>query len=119
MNTDLHYLTEVPAGLYRLSPWWKFWGFWGWLDVSRDDRGQTTLVWTSGRHTHNALGAPAWALTVSSKGDLLAYYESVINMWMKWGYGRGSEQEKLKALAHAKESIEFFKTKLSATDEPS
>lgn len=102
-------LAQVPPGCYDMNvprPWWRLWqqaerG--GWLTVERDKDGGTSVMWTTDRDTHWPYGPWGKARSVSIKpdGTLVAYFESALSMWIKWGYGRGGEPELSRAMDFA------------------
>lgn len=83
-------LTEVPVGKYPCRKWWQFWKTGGWLSVQIDDDcGTTSVYWTSDEDSHfQMLFGPAFVVDVSKDGELTAFYETAITLWMRWGYGK-------------------------------
>lgn len=102
-------LASVPPGAYDVNvprPWWR----WcqpaecgGWLTVEREKNGDTSVMWTTDKDTHWPHGrwGCARSVTLGSDGALVAYFESALSMWIKWGYGRGGDAELRRALGFA------------------
>lgn len=101
-------LAGVKPGAYCVDvkrPLWRFWqpterG--GWLTVERERSG-TSVMWTTDKNSHWPIGRWGCARSVllSDTGALLAYYESALTMWLKWGFGRGGSAELRRALDFA------------------
>lgn len=98
-------LAQVLPGAYCVNvrrPWWRWWqpmerG--GWLTVARDEDGGTSVMWTTDKDTHWPYGhGGARAMSFKPDGTLVAYFESALSMWIKWGYGRGGDAELRRAL---------------------
>lgn len=102
-------LARVPPGSYKVNvnrPWWHLWkpserG--GWLTVERDMDGCTSVMWTTDKDSHQRHGrwGCARSISLTHDGTLVAYFESALSMWIKWGYGRGSEIELRRAMEFA------------------
>lgn len=111
MDPILKALFDVPPGEYDLRhphPLKRFWqeNFTnkrtGWLTVSKNERGQTDIMWTTHRTYHDALCGKAWNITISKDGDLVCFMESAISMWITWGYGRGTDEDYKRGMAVAR-----------------
>lgn len=110
-NTDnLHQLNDVPVGKYKCAKWYQLWKRGGWLDVSKDARRDLTVImWTSGKTDHDPLFCgPATAVEIDKSGAMVGFYESALSMWLKWGYGRGKEQDRQRGLAEARWMLEIL-----------
>lgn len=94
-------LSAIETGKYQVAPWWQFWKRGGWIEVERVGKGETSLMWTSNRDYHLPL-TPATAIDIDASGNMVAYYESAITMWLKWGYGKGGEIERQRGLREAR-----------------
>jgi hypothetical protein len=102
-------LAGVAPGAYCVDSqrsWIRFWaaeGRCGWLTVTRDDNGNSSVMWTTNKDTHYPLGrwGCARSVTLRPDGVLVAYFESALTMWIKWGYGRGGEAEFNRAMEFA------------------
>ena len=102
-------LARVPPGAYCVDvkrPWWR----WlqpaergGWLTVEHEKNGDTSVMWTTDKDTHWPHGrwGCARSVTLGPDGALVAYFESALSMWIKWGYGRGGDAELRRALDFA------------------
>lgn len=102
-------LARVQPGSYCVDvkrPWWR----WrqplergGWLTVERDKNGGTFVMWTTDKETHWPYGrwGCARAVTLRTDGGMVAYFESALSMWIKWGYGRGGDAELRRAINFA------------------
>jgi hypothetical protein len=60
-------------------------------------------MWTTHKDTHYPLSrwGCARSVTLRPDGELVAYFESALTMWIKWGYGRGGEPELKRAMEFA------------------
>ena len=102
-------LANILPGTYCVDvrrPWWRWWQAaerGGWLTVERNKTGHTSVMWTTDKDTHYPFGrwGRARSVTLTKNGDLVAYFESALSMWLKWGYGRGGDAEKRRALDFA------------------
>lgn len=93
-------LLLVPVGIYHIATPVKFLWFFtrvsdqGWVQVSVDERGERSFLWTSNKDYHWRFGnEPAKSITIDKSGTLICYMESAVSMWIKWGYDRGGEKE--------------------------
>lgn len=99
-------LANMPPGSYKLKsqlPWYRRFlsnEKLGWLHVSVDNKdGDISVLWLTNRNSHLSLtNDPALAITLRADGKLLSYYESALSMWLKWGYGIGSDIELIRAI---------------------
>ncbi len=110
MNTEmLAELAKVPPGQYCIEEKRSGYHFWrrsergGWLTVEAVENNNTSIMWTTHKDHHWRYegNGPAMCVTISPAGVLAAYLESAITMWIKWGYGRGGEEELSRALTFA------------------
>lgn len=102
-------LVSVPPGVYCVDVKRKWWRWWqppergGYLTVEREKNGGTSVMWTTDKDTHWPYGR--WGCSrlvkLGPDGALVAYFESALSMWIKWGYGRGSDVELSRALDFA------------------
>jgi hypothetical protein len=110
MVQELIILSSLQAGLYECNsrPWWrkilKPREREGWIDVSHDKDQNISIMWTSDEDFHwpHGIFGPALSITFSPDGKLINYMESVRTMWIKWGYGRGTEKEYNRGIEFAK-----------------
>lgn len=101
MSDGLYLLTTIPAGSYKCSKWFELWKPRGWLAVERD--GDTTFVmWTSHKDYHCSFYGKSIIVDVDKFGNLEAYYETAISLWLKWKKSDGANAMKEKALKRAK-----------------
>lgn len=108
-NNMLAELASVKPGSYCMGvkrPWWRWWqpvqrG--GWLTVDRYQNGNTSVMLTSGKGIHWPFEQweCAQSFVLRPDGELVAYLESALGMWIKWGFGYGDEAELRKALDFA------------------
>ncbi len=99
-------LANIPPGSYELKselPWYRRFlsnEKLGWLHVSVDNKdGDISVLWLTNRNSHLSLtNNPALAITLRADGKLLSYYESALSMWLKWGYGIGSDLDLIRAI---------------------
>ena len=106
LEGELLDLAALPDGLYDMNQrhsWRRLWmrkGRGGWVTVDRRMDGKTSLMLTNGKHEQRGPGA--LSITITPQGQLVCYMESVIRLWIKWGWGRGGEAELRSALDYAK-----------------
>jgi hypothetical protein len=111
-------LVSMSAGSYKVAaskPWWKWWlpcKRAGWLTLTKYSDGCASVLWTTDQHSHYPHGncGPAKAVLLAANGDLIAYFESAISMWVKWGYGRGGDAELSRAIEFADWAMRVDKT---------
>jgi hypothetical protein len=93
-------LTTIPVGQYPCKKWHQLTKRGGWLSVSREN-GETSILWTSSKETHNPLSGPATAIDIDQHGNITALYESVLSLHLKWRLGFDCEPYLQRALAQA------------------
>jgi hypothetical protein len=93
-------LAGIPDGQYSVS-WWKSLEYAGWLTIDREKDGNTSVMWTTGKDTHNPLAGCSRLVRIRPNGSLQVYFESAITMWITWGYGRGNDDDLRTALEFA------------------
>jgi hypothetical protein len=108
MIKELVDLAELEDGDYEVTvpktPWWKFFNVpterAGWLSVTRGKNNNISIMWTTHKDHHWPMSTfgPALSITFTPDGTLVNYMESALSMWIKWGYGRGTEKEYNKAI---------------------
>lgn len=115
-------LLLVPVGIYHITTSEKFLWFFtreidqGWVDVRVDESGERSFLWTSNKDYHWRFGnEPAKSITINTNGRVVCYMESAISMWIKWGYGKGSEEE-LKRANHFAQWLAYHLTKKDKDD---
>lgn len=108
-------LTKIKPGDYRISERKTYWKFFtkfvqlGWLSVTHEvspitNQMRVGIMWTTDRYTHDPLTemGPAKCIYLSrGTGELECYMESAIFMWIKWGYGRGGDEDLQRAIKFA------------------
>lgn len=100
---DLLLIKEGCYDARKKRPWWHFWPTkcrGGWLTVECGSDGGKSIMWTTHKHTHHPY-TPALSISISSDGRIKCYMESAISMWIKWGYGIGTNAELTKAINFA------------------
>lgn len=102
-------LAGIPGGQYSV-PWWKSLKYAGWLTVEREKDGNTSVMWTTSKDTHNPHAGCARLVSIRPNGSLQVYCESAISMWIKWGYGRGNDDDLRTALEFAEWAQSYLKT---------
>ena len=98
IGLDIYKLQQGSRHVITKNPWYHALWFCrhkdcGWLHVDKDRRGHVNVMWTSDEDGHSMLCGRARSITVDSGGKIVCYCESAISMWIKWGYGRGSEED--------------------------
>lgn len=97
-------LSAVPPMVYDVNAPRSWWFPWrsrergGWLTVTHDKEGTTSVMWTSEKDSHQPFDGPALSVTINPSGELICYMESALSMWVKWGYGRGGDAELRRAV---------------------
>lgn len=116
-------LLLVPVGIYHVTTPVKFLWFFtrvsdqGWMQVSVDERGERSFLWTSNKDYHWRFGdEPAKSITIDKSGTLICYMESAVSMWIKWGYDRGGEKE-LERANHFTRWVAYHLTEKDKDDE--
>lgn len=116
-------LLLVPVGIYHITTLVKFLWFFtrvsdqGWVQVSVDERGERSFLWTSNKDYHWRFGnEPAKSITIDKSGTLICYMESAVSMWIKWGYDRGGEKE-LERANHFTRWVAYHLTQKDKDDE--
>ena len=116
-------LLLVPVGIYHITTPEKFLWFFtrvsdqGWVEVSVEERGERSFLWTSNKDYHWRFGnEPAKSITIDKSGTLICYMESAVSMWIKWGYDRGGEKE-LERANHFTRWVAYHLTQKDKDDE--
>ena len=89
-------LAAIENGIYEVrKPFLKWFTVNnGWICVSRDKQGLTSLMWTSHEDHHVIrLGAPSRIVDITPDGRLRGFYETALSLWLKWGYGQGTKKD--------------------------
>lgn len=110
-KTQLLFFTTMPTGMYDICTLLPFlkrlsWQTHGWLSIERNND-ETILFWTTGKDTHFMLDT-AYSINIKSDGMISIYMESAISMWIKWGYGRGTQIELKRALKRVDRLYNIF-----------